>query len=462
MAESELSTTARFVLQVAQAGVGTVEEVGRLMGLEDDDLIGPAAELLAANLISQRRDGALEVTDDGRRILRDGGRTLTPRNRHPRVPYDALTKRLLNMDINRLRRREDVRKQGLFVGPVGPRKPRVSNLLLEEVADYDRLFGRRRGRDEMIEVSAVKDARLKYRDDVVVVKLDPDGTVGSAFTAYRAGRYLKDESAAIQRLAERGVDLVPEEHQRRDADMPWAHSSVVTREESTLLETMDQLDDGILAKDQEVAALEVEQRETAGAQERAALAAEVVRLEAERDDLRAALAGAAEDLKNRTGGSTRLIRTEEHRGVLVEAIDRARREVTLVSAWIGERAFDGEIQSKLVEALRRGARVRIAWGLGTNKPRREGARNRERGENLLKELRRQVPADARELLMERRIETHEKFIICDGVFCAWGSFNWLSYRGEQDSDYRRETSYYSERAEDIGLWRDNARALFDA
>ena len=71
-----------------------------------------------------------------------------------------------------------------------------------------------------------------------------------------------------------------------------------------------------------------------------------------------------------------------------------------------------------------------------------------------------MPERLGKLLMERRVETHEKFIICDDVFCAWGSFNWLSYRGERDSGYRREASVYSERQEDVELWNGNAAALF--
>jgi len=60
----------------------------------------------------------------------------------------------------------------------------------------------------------------------------------------------------------------------------------------------------------------------------------------------------------------------------------------------------------------------------------------------------------------KRTETHEKFIICDNRFCVFGSFNWLSYRGERDRGYRRETSLYSERPDDLALWKANADSLF--
>lgn len=75
-------------------------------------------------------------------------------------------------------------------------------------------------------------------------------------------------------------------------------------------------------------------------------------------------------------------------------------------------------------------------------------------------LKRDVSNDLLSNLIVKRTETHEKFIICDDQFCAWGSFNWLSYRGEVDRGYRRETSFYSERPDDVALWKANAAHLF--
>ena len=49
-----------------------------------------------------------------------------------------------------------------------------------------------------------------------------------------------------------------------------------------------------------------------------------------------------------------------------------------------------------------------------------------------------------------RVETQQKFIIRDDKFCAVGSFDWPSYRGEGP---RRESSHYSEKVEDIALWK---------
>ena len=171
------------------------------------------------------------------------------------------------------------------------------------------------------------------------------------------------------------------------------------------------------------------------------------------------LAENEQQLKELTGGSFRLIKTEDHRPLLLQAVDSAQAQLTLVSAWIGRDAFDAELQRKLVQAMERGVQVRIAWGLGTERG-PETERNRARGNNVLNELSRRITNARNDKLIVKRTETHEKFIICDDRFCAWGSFNWLSYRGALDGGYRRETSSYSERPDDIAVWKTHADSLF--
>ena len=161
-----------------------------------------------------------------------------------------------------------------------------------------------------------------------------------------------------------------------------------------------------------------------------------------------------------TEGQLRLVKTEDHRQLLLTAIRNGLVEVTLVSAWIDPYAFDDEVCRELAAAIGRGVHVRIAWGLGVGKRGAEASRNREKGNTVLLKLRDLIPGDLRNRLTTKITETHEKFIICDERFCAWGSFNWLSYRGERDSGYRRETSSYSERHTDVALWKAHADELF--
>ena len=459
MAEHALSTTARFVLQLASLGVIQPSEIGRILGLPDSYVTSAAAELLAESLVVQGPDLGVQTTDSGREVLESGGRSLRPRNRHPRIPYDPLTKSVADLDTDRLLDRNDVRREGLFVVPARPRRPRLSHLRIAEVRDYDRRT-RRRSMADILEIADIKDVRLRYRNDVILVRLHAPGSDQATFAAYWAQQYLDELTAAIQRLADDGADLVPHDL-KGDHSSPRAISGSLSSEESNAIAEIHDLHGVVAEKEQAVADTRVAEGTTQNARERAELVGRVEGLEAELLAVRGKLSERQRELDRITRGEIRLIHTEEHRQVLLDAISMASSELTLVSAWMNPRAFDEEICRMLAAAIGRGVTVRIAWGMGTRGRRgAEAPRNRVQGENALAPLKQLIPRGIQHRLIAKLIETHEKFIICDDQFCAWGSFNWLSYRGERDSGYRRETSMYSERADDIAIWKGNAASLF--
>ena len=392
-------------------------------------------------------------------MLRDGGRTLRPRNRHIHVPYSPLTKRIVDVDTRQLLNRDEVRKNGLFVLPAGPRKPRLSNIRLDEVRDYLRSYGLLREKTEILEVSDIKDVRLRYQSDVIVVKLDAADVDESLFAAYRAQQYLEDETTAIQRLADRGADLLPEDL-KAESIAAWHESPFLSPEEAFLIREVDHIDQEVSEAARSVSEARAVLGETQNSQERVELEARIKTLESEKLNLESSLADRDGKLREISRGEVRLIKTEEHRSILLKAIREASSQLTLVSAWIDPYAFDDEVCRFIAAAIGRGVHVRIAWGLGVQRRGAEASRNREKGISALRRLRNLIPRDLSLKLTEVRVDTHEKFIICDDLFCAGGSFNWLSYRGQRDSGYRRETSIYSERPDDIRLWKENADSLF--
>ncbi len=459
IAEDELSTPARFVLHLSNLKVTQPAEIGRMLGMSQNYVASAAAELLGENLVTQSPGPGIGITDSGRQVLRDRGRTRRPRNKHIRVPYDPLTRRILDTDVRQLLDRDEVRKDGLFIPSTSPRRPRLGNVRTDEVRDYERFYGRQRDRVEILEVSDIKDVRLKYRNDVILVKLDAVNSDKSFFAAFQAQQYLEEESAYLQRLADRGVDLVPDDL-KADQLTDWIRPQAFSQEESSLLQEIDDLDQEVTETERAVAEARATQGTTQDEEERSDLEARVKTLESEKLQLEQLLEERESKLTSITEGQIRLIKTEEHRQVLLTAIGNASAELTLVSAWIDPYAFDDEVCRMLAAAIGRGVQVRIAWGLGIRKRGPEASRNREKGNAVLSKLRDLIPRDLRDNLTIKLAETHEKFIICDSQFCAWGSFNWLSYRGERDSGYRRETSSYSARLDDIGLWKARADELF--
>ena len=170
------------------------------------------------------------------------------------------------------------------------------------------------------------------------------------------------------------------------------------------------------------------------------------------------------ETRSELGANLEIITTTEHRPFLLKAVQKAKKELILVSAFVNERTLDAKLRKLLTDAIcKRQVRVQIAWGLGTKGRGHDAALNRERGEAALKRLRDQVQntrPDCGHLLQIKRLENHQKFIICDEQFCAWGSFNWLSYRGNKDRGFRHESSTLSRRNSDIKLWRKQAKDLF--
>ena len=201
LADDNLSTSARFILRLLNAGVTQPDEIGRILGLPVNYVSGAAAEILAKELVVQGIDNGLRMTDAGRQCLNDGGSTLRPRNLSLRVAYDPLTKRVLDIDIETLLDRDVVHKNGLFVIPANPRPPRLNSIRVEEVRDSVRGDPRFQGSREILEVSEIKDHKLRYFSDVIMVKMDARHQQTSTFAMYRSLQYLEEESIEVQRLA---------------------------------------------------------------------------------------------------------------------------------------------------------------------------------------------------------------------------------------------------------------------
>ena len=165
-----------------------------------------------------------------------------------------------------------------------------------------------------------------------------------------------------------------------------------------------------------------------------------------------------EELQRETRDALRVLKTEEHRPVLIRALLEASQEVIIVSPWLNPNTVDDELCKYFASALFLGIRIRIAWGLGAVRRGPERDRNRSKARPVINRLRKLEGSE--QLLEIRETETHEKILICDTKFGALGSHNWLSYRGEIDSAYRRERSSYSERPSDVAQWKNRALELF--
>src|SRR5260370_555576 len=139
------------------------------------------------------------------------------------------------------------------------------------------------------------------------------------------------------------------------------------------------------------------------------------------------------------------LRTEDHRAVLERALREAREEIIIICPWMNRRTCDDDLCDLVAHALKRGVRIRIGYGITERVGDADAGRNRANAQKVIRAIAAAVALDtpseqARLLDIQRTGDTHQKILVCDRSFGVLGSFNWLSYRGERDKEYRNETS----------------------
>ena len=449
--QSHISTTASYILRLVENGVREPAELRRMLGLQERYVVISAAELLSAGLVEQNQDRQLVLTGGGRRALGGNDEIALPRTEQIEIPFDPLTWRIPDIGVGRLVNQERVKER--FAVQYAGSKPGPKDLRLEEVKQYANP-PKRGGSPEKsivgISEAGSRNARLQYRDDIVIVKLSRPDSGETVFLAYDdRHQRLEYETDSLQQLAERGISLVPGEIER-DAP-PWG-DGLLEPAEVDLLEEIEQLD---LKIDQ------AEHRDIRAGVDRPAQSPKrndpTRRTSTKRQlvEKRAALEARLDGL---TGGSVRLIRAEGHRGLLLDAIGQATEKLTLASAWIDPRVFDDEVCKRMELAVKRGVAVRIAWGLGENGRRTESERSKRKGQSAIKTLKEGIGDGAKELVINHT-DVRKKFIICDDKFCVLSNFSWLSHHASTGRAYRG-FGVYSTKLDVVNFCKEDADLLF--
>jgi phosphatidylserine/phosphatidylglycerophosphate/cardiolipin synthase-like enzyme len=132
--------------------------------------------------------------------------------------------------------------------------------------------------------------------------------------------------------------------------------------------------------------------------------------------------------------SVRQVPVYEHRKYLDRALSEAEKRVLIISPWSRFEIVDDELVTRFRKLLEGGIELWIAYGITKqggyrSKTKGEGDRDAERKLERLGDV-------------TRLGDTHAKVLVCDARFSIIPFFNWLSFRGNEQLEFRDERGYY--------------------
>jgi hypothetical protein len=439
-----LSNFEIYFLHAVALDVNTREDIAALLGLDDRDLITPGASLLKRELIAQgvptpTGKRPISLTERGREVLETQKVPPIPVRASAQMHFNALT--WTPIPLEETWSVEQMDKDGLCVLPPSRQeRPTLGDFILREVdlaLQHVPFFRENR----LIKLLELKKVKPEYIAPVTVAALCSQGGREQRFAIYRDGALQRGESAVLQRHSETGLFFLP------DDAVPLANArlQIPTTLPPIVARVAQQLTDAEYAARQLQAELTDSKTlhgGTADRSERAKLAERIAQLEAELEANREESAQLKRQLQQNQGT---FLRTEEHRAVLARALQEAREEVIVIAPWLNRRTCDDALCDLVAQAVKRGVRVRIGYGITERPGDPDLGRHHANAQKVIRALRAAVARDisaeqARLLDIQRVSDTHEKILVCDRSFAVIGSFNWLSYRGELDREYRREAS----------------------
>ena len=126
----------------------------------------------------------------------------------------------------------------------------------------------------------------------------------------------------------------------------------------------------------------------------------------------------------------RFIDTHEHRPYMNQAIEEARERLLITSPWVKGSVVQDDLIRALDAAAKRGVTIHVGYGITPD------AENCDSW--AIKKLN-ELASNNTNVIVTCLGSTHAKILIWDDNSIS-GSFNWLSFRGDDDRTYRQEHS----------------------
>lgn len=399
-----------FALKSIDHGFVTPAEIGGVLGLESDLVMQILSGLMREDLVMQRLQGGARVvhlTQRGAALLETRLREAPSRGQF-RIGFDRILWEVTAEAQSHLLRPKEVEESGRWqLRPKLKRRPKVNEFRLDAIESEVRSLRSRADKPTVLAVERIARADNFFLPVDVAVFESLDGGPPQ-LSVLVDGRPSPAHESAIERLG--GIEFVGGKVVSGESD---PNRALVT----------DYGTDAAL----ELAAVAppANERDTAR-RDRVAVGITSV------GDT---LGASAAETPSRTTTAVQFIDTFEHREYLRQALQETQERLVIISPWIAASVVTQGFLEQLGQLVRRGVRVHIGYGLDQRPGERLVSDADMRAEGALRRM-----ADRHDnFTLVRLGNTHSKQLLFDDVHIS-GSYNWLSFQGNQRREYRHEES----------------------
>lgn len=152
------------------------------------------------------------------------------------------------------------------------------------------------------------------------------------------------------------------------------------------------------------------------------------------------------------------LKNEEIREKFIYAIENTLYELNIASPWMNDYVVNENLIIKMENCLKRGATIKIVYGIGDYSNRSESCDRDYRSDKVANKLKNRFSC-YNDKFKIRKVNSHHKLLICDEHFFLEGSYNFLSFSGEYNKyDVRSEGATYNT---DLKIIRDLRKIYFN-
>lgn len=149
------------------------------------------------------------------------------------------------------------------------------------------------------------------------------------------------------------------------------------------------------------------------------------------------------------------LKNREIKDVFIKALSDAKHELNIASPWMNNYVVNEALINMMEELLKKGRTIKIIYGIEESSSfsnlKRESGRKNRNSDNIAEKLRTRFKGYGDKFKI-KKVNSHNKLLICDESYYMETSFNLLSFSGEYDDnskDVRDEGATYSTNIEVI-------------